>query len=67
MEPNLGFGVKNSDWFCGVAVSGGRREMEPREKEKEPITAASEELSREFKTLVNTEDLHSLEQLQHIM
>ncbi|KAK4254733.1 hypothetical protein QN277_010072 [Acacia crassicarpa] len=40
-------------------------EMEPGEKEKEPITAASEELSREFKTLVNTEDLHSLEQLQH--
>lgn len=63
---------KISAWFRGVAVRGGREweravEMEPREKEKEPITTASEELSREFKTLVNTEDLHSLEQLQHIM
>ncbi|XP_028759340.1 kxDL motif-containing protein 1 [Neltuma alba] len=42
-------------------------EMEHREEEKEPIRAASEEVSREFKTLVSTEDLHSLEQLQHII
>ncbi|XP_054777087.1 kxDL motif-containing protein LO9-177 [Prosopis cineraria] len=42
-------------------------EMDQRGKEKEPIRAASEEVSREFKTLVSTEDLHSLKQLQHII
>ncbi|KAF7842468.1 kxDL motif-containing protein 1 [Senna tora] len=39
-------------------------EMEHTEKEKEPVMAASEELSREVKTLVSAQDLHSLKQLQ---
>ncbi|XP_052179438.1 uncharacterized protein LOC127792856 [Diospyros lotus] len=35
--------------------------------EKERIEAASEEVSREFKTLVNAEDLNALKQLQHLV
>jgi hypothetical protein len=35
--------------------------------EKESIRAASGEVSREFKTLINAEDLDSLNQLQHLM
>lgn len=35
--------------------------------EEESIRAASEELSREFKTLMSTDDLSSLNHLQHLM
>lgn len=42
-------------------------EIAQTEKEKEPAMVASEELSREFKTLVNAQDLHSLKQLQLTM
>lgn len=35
--------------------------------EKETVRAASVEVSREFKTLINAEDLDSLKQLQHLM
>jgi hypothetical protein len=41
--------------------------MEIEQAEKEPIRAASEEVSREFKTLINDEDLDSVKQLQHLM
>lgn len=34
---------------------------------EEPIRAASQEVSDEFKTLVKAEDLTSLRQLQHLM
>ena len=37
------------------------------ESEKEAIREASKEASHEFKTLVNTQDLDSLKQLQLIM
>ncbi|CDP17315.1 unnamed protein product [Coffea canephora] len=39
--------------------------MEPAEKES--IKAAAEDISREFKTLVNSEDLDSIRQLQHLI
>ncbi|XP_057970241.1 kxDL motif-containing protein LO9-177-like isoform X1 [Malania oleifera] len=39
--------------------------MEP--SEIESISAASAEVSRQFKTLINAEDLESLKQLQHLM
>ncbi|XP_065621690.1 kxDL motif-containing protein LO9-177 [Quercus suber] len=35
--------------------------------EKEAITAASAEVSREFKTLINADDLDSLKQSQHLI
>ncbi|KAB1206168.1 hypothetical protein CJ030_MR7G014313 [Morella rubra] len=35
--------------------------------EKESIRAASEEISQEFKTLINAGDLDSLKQLQHLI
>ena len=35
--------------------------------EKEAIRAASEEVSCEFKTLINPDHLDSLKQLQHLM
>ncbi|KVI00719.1 kxDL motif-containing protein 1 [Cynara cardunculus var. scolymus] len=35
--------------------------------EKQAITAASEEVSHEFKTLIHQQDLDSLKQLQHII
>lgn len=35
--------------------------------EGESIRIASEELSQEFKTLMNTDDLNSLNHLQHLM
>ncbi|CAL5346415.1 hypothetical protein ACSBR2_014216 [Camellia fascicularis] len=37
------------------------------QSEKESIESASEEVSREFKTLINAEDLDSLKQLQHLI
>ncbi|KAG5515930.1 kxDL motif-containing protein LO9-177-like isoform X2 [Rhododendron vialii] len=37
------------------------------QSEKDAIEAASQELSREFKTLINAEDLDSLKQLQHLI
>ncbi|KAL5577381.1 hypothetical protein UlMin_019080 [Ulmus minor] len=37
------------------------------QKEKEPIEEASEEVSREFKTLINSQDLESLKQTQHLI
>ncbi|CAN1146745.1 KxDL motif-containing protein 1 [Linum perenne] len=40
--------------------------MEPNE-EKESIAEASNEVSREFKTLVNGQDLDSLKQSQHLI
>ncbi|KAL3522840.1 hypothetical protein ACH5RR_015674 [Cinchona calisaya] len=39
--------------------------MEPTDKES--IKAAAEEISKEFKTLINSEDLDSIKQLQHLM
>lgn len=42
-------------------------EMEKTEKEKNPAEAASEQVSREFKTLVCAEDVQSLKQLQLTM
>ena len=35
--------------------------------EKKAIRAASAEVSREFKTLINVDDLDSLKQSQHLM
>ncbi|XP_027185467.1 kxDL motif-containing protein 1 [Coffea eugenioides] len=40
-------------------------QMEPAEKES--IKAAAEDICREFKTLVNSEDLDSVRQLQHLI
>ncbi|CAK9133496.1 unnamed protein product [Ilex paraguariensis] len=37
------------------------------QSEKESIRSATEEVSREFKTLVNSQDLDSLKQLQHLI
>lgn len=37
------------------------------ETEKESIKSASEEISSEFKTLINAKDLDSLKQLQNLM
>ncbi|CAH1429877.1 unnamed protein product [Lactuca virosa] len=37
------------------------------QSEKEAIAAASEELSQEFKTLIDSQDMDSLKQLQHII
>ncbi|KAI3697611.1 hypothetical protein L6452_30705 [Arctium lappa] len=37
------------------------------QSEKQAITAASEELSHHFKTLIHQQDLDSLKQLQHII
>ncbi|XP_047332708.1 kxDL motif-containing protein 1 [Impatiens glandulifera] len=39
--------------------------MDP--SEKESIRAASEELSREFQTLINSEDLDSLKKMQNLI
>ena len=41
--------------------------MEMEQTEKEAIRAASAEVSREFKTLINADDLDSLKQSQHLM
>ena len=41
--------------------------METEQTEKEAIRAASAEVSREFKTLINADDLDSLKQSQHLM
>lgn len=46
-------------------VLGTWKEME--ESEKEAIREASEEVSHEFKSLINTKDLDSLKQLQLLM
>ena len=46
-------------------VLGTWKEME--ESEKEAIREASEEVSHEFKSLINTQDLDSLKQLQLLM
>ncbi|XP_077253804.1 kxDL motif protein [Tasmannia lanceolata] len=35
--------------------------------EKESINAASEEISRQFKTLIDADDVESLKQLQHLI
>lgn len=37
------------------------------ETEKESVKSASEEISKEFKTLINAQDLDSLKQLQNLM
>ncbi|KAL6991981.1 hypothetical protein U1Q18_010092 [Sarracenia purpurea var. burkii] len=37
------------------------------QSEKRSIQAASEEVSREFKTLISADDLDSLKQLQHLI
>uniref|UniRef100_A0A7N2LSY2 KxDL domain-containing protein n=1 Tax=Quercus lobata TaxID=97700 RepID=A0A7N2LSY2_QUELO len=41
--------------------------MEMEQTEKEAIRAASAEVSREFKTLINADDLDSLKQSQHLI
>ena len=41
--------------------------METEQTEKEAIRAASAEVSHEFKTLINADDLDSLKQSQHLM
>ena len=41
--------------------------MEMQQTEKEAIRVASEEVSCEFKTLINPYDLDSLKQLQHLI
>ncbi|KAM4112392.1 hypothetical protein ACJW30_05G137200 [Castanea mollissima] len=41
--------------------------MEMEQPEKEAIRAASAEVSREFKTLINADDLDSLKQSQHLI
>ena len=41
--------------------------MEMEQTEKKAIRAASAEVSREFKTLINVDDLDSLKQSQHLM
>lgn len=37
------------------------------QKEKEPVMAASEEVSRQFKTLIDAQELDSLKPMQHLM
>lgn len=46
-------------------LRAGARKME--ESKKAAIREASEEVSHEFKTLINTQDLDSLKQLQLLM
>ncbi|XP_059666190.1 kxDL motif-containing protein LO9-177 [Cornus florida] len=46
------------------AVYSKEREREMDQSEKESIREASEEVSREFKTLIDAEELDSLKQLQ---
>nr|XP_023886262.1 uncharacterized protein LOC111998397 isoform X2 [Quercus suber] len=41
--------------------------MEMEQTEKEAMRAASAEVSREFKTLINADDLDSLKQSQHLI
>ncbi|MBA0663193.1 hypothetical protein Goklo_007227, partial [Gossypium klotzschianum] len=41
--------------------------MEETEKEIESMRAASEEVSRQFKTLIDANDLDSLKHLQHLI
>ena len=48
-----------------ISSAGG--EMETEQTEKEAIRAASAEVSHEFKTLINADDLDSLKQSQHLM
>ncbi|KAJ0980462.1 hypothetical protein J5N97_008717 [Dioscorea zingiberensis] len=43
------------------------REEETMDEEKETIRAASEEISRQFKTLIDAKDLDSINQLQHLI
>lgn len=47
-----------------IFVLGGGKKME---EEKESIAAASEEVSHQFKTVINSNDVESLRQLQHLM
>ncbi|GMN54640.1 hypothetical protein TIFTF001_023763 [Ficus carica] len=42
-------------------------EQKQKEKDKEPIKEASEEISRRFKTLLDSRDLDSLKQTQHLI
>lgn len=42
-------------------------EQKQKEKDREPIKEASEEISRHFKTLLDSRDLDSLKQTQHLM
>ncbi|CAH2044962.1 unnamed protein product [Thlaspi arvense] len=44
-----------------------RSQSKERRKMEEPIRAASQQVSDEFKTLVKTEDLNSLRHLQHLI
>ncbi|XP_059440034.1 kxDL motif-containing protein LO9-177-like [Corylus avellana] len=50
-----------------VSLSLKSDHLEMEQTEKETVRAASEEVSREFKTLINAEDLDSLKQLQHLI
>ena len=42
-------------------------EQEQKKKEKEPIREASEEVSHEFKTLIDPQHLNSLNQMQNLL
>lgn len=50
-----------------VRVRRRERESEMGEEERELIRAASEEVSRQFKTLINGEEVESVKELQHLM
>ncbi|KAH7544584.1 hypothetical protein FEM48_Zijuj01G0001300 [Ziziphus jujuba var. spinosa] len=43
------------------------RKYEMEQKKKEPVMAASEEVSCQFKTLIDAQELDSLKQMQHLM
>jgi hypothetical protein len=74
MEPNSSPNVKprymaqSSISSAPLSLSESKSDhLEMEQTEKESVRAASEEVSGEFKTLVNAEDLDSLKQLQHLM
>ncbi|XP_024933696.1 kxDL motif-containing protein LO9-177 isoform X1 [Ziziphus jujuba] len=43
------------------------RKYEMEQKKKEPVMAASEEVSCQFKTLIDAQELDSLKQMQHLI
>lgn len=50
-----------------MSVSDSKETMEEQQSEKQPIRLASEEVSNELKTLIDSQDLDSLKQLQHLI
>lgn len=64
----LGLGMKNViEEVWAERMSEMEMEESGKEEEGNAIRAASDELSRQFKTLITSKDLHSLQQSQHTM